>query len=66
MAKSDPEAQTKSSLSNCTWLERRGVSIPTYQEPMNLKTHARSYEENIERCAFLNFMTDFIAKVKRM
>jgi hypothetical protein len=22
MAKSDPEAQTKSSLSDCTWLER--------------------------------------------
>jgi hypothetical protein len=40
------------------------VSIPTHQEPMNLKTHARSYGENIERCAFWNFRTDFITEVK--
>jgi hypothetical protein len=26
--------------------------IPTHQEPMNMKTRARSYGENIETCAF--------------
>jgi hypothetical protein len=40
------------------------VTIPTYQEPTSLKTRARRYEENIERCAFWNFRTDFIAEVK--
>jgi hypothetical protein len=39
--------------------------IPTHQEPTNLKTRARSYGENVERCAFWNFRTDFIAEVKR-
>jgi hypothetical protein len=42
------------------------VSIPTHQELTSLKTRAMSYEENIERCAFWNFRTDFIAEVKRM
>jgi hypothetical protein len=28
------------------------VTIPTHQEPKSLKTRARSYGENIERCAF--------------
>jgi hypothetical protein len=42
------------------------VSILTNQEPMSLKTRARSYGENIERCALWNFRTDFIAKVKWM
>jgi hypothetical protein len=41
------------------------VSIPSHQEPMNLKTHASSYGESIERCTFWNFRTDFIAEVKR-
>jgi hypothetical protein len=41
------------------------VSITTHQEQMNLKTRARSYGENIERCAFWNFRTDFIAEVKQ-
>jgi hypothetical protein len=40
-------------------------TIPTHQEPTNLKTHAWSYGENIERCAFWNFRTDFIAEVKQ-
>jgi ABC-type antimicrobial peptide transport system ATPase subunit len=42
------------------------VAIPTHKEPMNLKTRARSYGENIECCAFWNFRTDFIAEVKQM
>jgi hypothetical protein len=42
------------------------VSIPMHEEPTNLKTRARSFGENIERCAFWNFRTDFIAEVKRM
>jgi hypothetical protein len=41
------------------------VSIPTHQEPMDLKTHGRSCEENIKRCAFWNFRTDFITEVKQ-
>jgi hypothetical protein len=41
------------------------VSIPTHEEPMNLKIRARSYGENINRCACLNFRTDFIAGVKQ-
>jgi hypothetical protein len=41
------------------------VSIPTHQEPTNLKIRSRSYGENIKRCAFWNFRTDFITEVKQ-